>query len=48
MTELWDLYTENRISLNKKHVRGIPISKGEYHIVVDIWTINKSKICYSK
>jgi 8-oxo-dGTP diphosphatase len=40
MTELWDLYDENRILLNKTHVRGVPISKDEYHIVVDIWTIN--------
>ncbi|GKX29482.1 NUDIX hydrolase [Vallitalea longa] len=38
--ELWDLYDENRAKLNKTHVIGIPISEGEYHIVVDIWTIN--------
>lgn len=40
MTELWDLYDGNRRPLNKTHKRGVPISKGEYHIVVDIWTIN--------
>ncbi len=40
MNELWDLYDENRKPLNKTHVRGIPLTKGEYHIVVDIWTIN--------
>lgn len=40
MSELWDLYDEARKPLNKTHVRGIPLSKGEYHIVVDIWTIN--------
>lgn len=40
MSELWDLYDEDRKPLNKTHVRGIPLSEGEYHIVVDIWTIN--------
>jgi mutator protein MutT len=40
MTEIWDLYNENRISINKTHLRGLPIAKGEYHIVVDIWVIN--------
>ncbi len=45
MVELWDLYDEDRVLLNKKHIRGIPVPKGEYHIVVDVWTINKgSKI----
>lgn len=41
MNELWDLYDEDRRPLNKTHVRGIPLSEGEYHIVVDIWTINR-------
>jgi ribonuclease BN (tRNA processing enzyme) len=35
MIELWDLYDENRKLLNKTHVRGVPLSKGEYPIVVD-------------
>ncbi len=39
MQELWDLYDENRNPLGKTHVRGVPLNKGEYHIVVDIWTI---------
>ena len=43
MIELWDLYDENRVLLNKKHVRGVPILKGTYHIVVDVWTINMDK-----
>lgn len=42
MSELWDLYDQDRKPLNKTHVRGIPTSKGEYHIVVDIWTINSN------
>lgn len=41
MSELWDLYDKYRKPLNKIHTRGVPLSKGEYHIVVDIWTINK-------
>lgn len=41
MYELWDLYDENRNSLNKKHVRGVPVPKGEYHIVTGVWTISK-------
>ncbi|ADL50276.1 NUDIX hydrolase [Clostridium cellulovorans] len=40
MNELWDLYDKNRKPLNKTQVRGVPLSKGEYHLVVDIWTIN--------
>lgn len=40
MGELWDLYDENRRLLNKIHTRGVPVPAGEYHIVVNIWTIN--------
>lgn len=43
MNELWDLYDDNRVLLNKKHIRGVPVPIGEYHIVVDVWTINKDK-----
>jgi len=43
MAELWDLYDEDRVLLNKKHTRGIPLPKGAYHIVVDVWTINKDR-----
>ena len=41
MSELWDLYDDYRKPLNKTHIRGVPLSKGEFHIVVDIWTINR-------
>ncbi|URZ09174.1 NUDIX hydrolase [Clostridium felsineum] len=41
MSELWDLYDECRKPLNKTHIRGVPLLKGEYHIVVNIWTINR-------
>lgn len=39
MQELWDLYDENRNPLGRIHVRGVPLKEGEYHLVVDIWTI---------
>lgn len=42
MVEKWDLYDENRIALNKTHIRGIPMEEGEYHIVTDIWTVNSN------
>ena len=35
--ELWDVYDENRIPLGKTHVRGVPMKKGEYHLVVFVW-----------
>jgi mutator protein MutT len=38
--EYWDLYNKNRQKLNKIHLRGNKINKGEYHIVVGIWIIN--------
>ena len=38
--ELWDLYDENRKSTGKIHTRGIAMPIGEFHIVVEIFTIN--------
>ncbi len=40
MTEYFDLYSADRRSLGKKIQRGAPIPRGEYHIVVQIMTIN--------
>lgn len=40
MTEYFDLYSADRRSLGRKIQRGAPIPKGEYHIVVQIMTIN--------
>jgi len=49
MVEIWDLYDENYTLLNKKHIRGVPIPIGEYHIVVNVWIINKDgKILLTK
>lgn len=38
--ELWDVYDENRAATGRKHVRGVPLGTGEYHLVADIWTVN--------
>ena len=40
MTEYFDLYTADRRALGKKIQRGAPIPRGEYHIVVQIMTVN--------
>lgn len=39
--ELWDLYDAERQPLRKTHVRGVPMTPGEYHTVVGIWTVNR-------
>jgi 8-oxo-dGTP pyrophosphatase MutT (NUDIX family) len=39
MTELWDLYDENRRPLGRTHVRGVPLDEGTFHLVVEIWVI---------
>lgn len=41
MVELWDLYDADRKPLIKQHVRGIPLPEGTYHLVSDVWTINR-------
>lgn len=41
MTELWDLYDQNRMPLYQTHPRGKRLPKGTYHIAVGIWTINE-------
>lgn len=40
--ELWDLYDKERKPLGKTHIRGVPLDKGEYHLVVFVWTFNSS------
>lgn len=39
--ELWDVYDENRKPLNKKHIRGVPMRRGEYHLAVFVWVFNR-------
>lgn len=38
--EFFDLYTSDRRPLGRKIQRGVPIPRGEYHIVVQVMTIN--------
>ena len=38
--EFFDLYTVNRKPLGRKIMRGVPIPRGEYHIVVQVMTVN--------
>ncbi|MCM3611879.1 NUDIX domain-containing protein [Planococcus sp. MERTA32b] len=38
--ELWDLVDGNRNSLGRTHQRGVDLKAGEYHVVVEIITIN--------
>ena len=40
MTEYFDLYTADRRRLGRRIQRGAPIPHGEYHIVVQIMTVN--------
>ena len=40
--EKWDLYNEDRQPLNRTHNRPEPMTKGEYHVIVSIWTINSN------
>lgn len=42
--ELWDIYDENRAATGRTHVRGVPLGKGEYHLVADIWTVNQKNL----
>jgi len=38
--EKWDLYNENRCPLGRSIVGGSAKAKGEYHVVINVWTIN--------
>lgn len=40
MTELFDMYDVNRRPLGHTHPRGVPIQRGEYHIVVQICVLD--------
>lgn len=35
--ELWDLYTRDRVKTGETHVRGEPIPKERFHLVVHVW-----------
>lgn len=38
--ELWDLYDNTRMPLGRTHRRGTPCARGEYHVVVSVWTVD--------
>lgn len=38
--ELWDLYDSKRNPLGRTHRRGTPCARGEYHVVVSVWTVD--------
>lgn len=42
MTEYFDLYSADRQLLGRRIPRGTPIQRGEYHIVVQIMTVNNN------
>ena len=50
MEELWDIYDIHRRKTGRLHDRhsNKPLNKGEYHVVVDIWTKCGDKILLSK
>lgn len=43
MAEYWDIYDENCVPTGGIHRRGEPMKKGEFHLVVEIWTINSNR-----
>lgn len=49
MPELWDIYDRNRTSLGKTHIRGEKLPEGEFHIIVNILSVNNDgKILITK
>lgn len=38
--EIWDLVDESRKPLGKLHTRGNELQRGEFHVVVEIFTFN--------
>jgi len=40
MTEVWDVYAEDRAKTGRTHVRGLPMNSGDFHLVVVVWVLN--------
>lgn len=40
--EYWDVYDVRRRSLGRLHVRGTPMPRGEYHLIVFVWVVNSA------
>ena len=38
--EAWDLYDGNRQPLNRTIIRGEQLKQREFHVVVEVWTVN--------
>lgn len=43
MAELWDLYSGEREKTGATLLRGTPIPKGQYHLVVSVWIVNSKE-----
>lgn len=41
--ETWDVFDSERQPLRKTHQRGEAMNPGEYHTVVEIWTVDSNK-----
>ncbi len=41
--ELWDVLDMDGNKKGYTHIRGIPLTEGDYHLVVSVWTINSNK-----
>lgn len=47
--ELWNVYDKYRHITEKTHERGIPLEKGDFHMVVHVWIVNdKGEILIQK
>ena len=42
MAELWDVYDAKRNKTGRLHERGKPLQKGDYHLVVNVWLLDKN------
>lgn len=42
MMELWDLLDENGKPLGRTHRRGDPLPEGTFHLVVEVFTVNRA------
>lgn len=38
--EIWDVYDQKRNVTGRRHPRGEPLAKGDYHVVVHVWLQN--------
>lgn len=47
--EFWDVYDAQRNLLGRKHKRGTPMRRGEYHLAVFVWVFNnEGKVLLTK